>query len=143
VNRNCTFAAPSAIRRVLCGVLTAAAVVAVLASAAVAQGNLGFLKSAPVASMTESDMKLVREAAAAVMNGSNGEARSWQNSASGNSGRIQRLSSFNTEDGRECRRLRFENQTKKGVKGASVMNICRASGGDWLLDPDARPAPKG
>jgi surface antigen len=132
----------SAGRRAEPGVLVTLAMFTAFSSAAVAQGNLAFLRQAPAAYLKEDDLKLMREAATAVLNSSeSGVARTWENTATGNSGKIQRLSTFKTDDGRECQRLRIETRTKKAGPGVQTMNVCRASdSGEWLLDPDARPA---
>ena len=123
-------------------VATLAAFTAFVSFAVAAQGNLGFLKDAPVAYLNEEDLKLLREATAAVLNSTeDGVTRTWQNAATGNSGKIESLSRFNTEDHRECRRLRIHNHTKRAGDGTSTMNVCRASGGRWLMDPEAQPAP--
>ena len=85
----------------------------------------------------------MREAADAVLKSTeSGASRTWQNDASGNSGKVTALSAFNTEDHRECKRLRMESQTKKGGNGDTTMTVCRASGGPWKIDTDARPAPR-
>jgi surface antigen len=106
-------------------------------------GNLGFLKGAPVTYLNADDIKLMREAAAAVLNSSDpGATRTWQNPSTSSSGKIEALSSFNTEDHRECRKLRLEIHTTRGGDGSQAMKVCRSPGGKWLTDPDARPATK-
>jgi surface antigen len=118
-----------------------AALCALLPCAVLAQGNLGFLKNAPVAYLNQQDLTLIREAADAVLSSADPQAsRSWQNPATGNSGKIEALARFNTEDHRECRTLRIQNHTTKGGDGTMRMNVCRSAGGRWLMDPDARPA---
>jgi surface antigen len=126
-------------------VATLAALTAFVSFAVAAQGgNLGFLKNAPIGSLNEEDLELLQEAAAAVLKSTeDGVTRTWQNAATGNSGTIKSLSRFNTEDRRECRRLLIQNHTKRAGDGTSTMNVCRASGGRWLMDPDAQPAPSG
>jgi len=119
-------------------IATLAALTAGLSCMASAQ--LGFLKNAPTGNLDEQDVKLMRDATGAILASSDPQAvRTWQNPASGNSGKISALSQFNTDDHRECRRLRLDTHTKLGGDSTSTMNVCRATGGKWLLDPDARP----
>jgi surface antigen len=115
---------------------------ALLSCTVLAQGNLGFLKDAPIAYFDQQDMKLLHEAVDEVLSSAEPQtSRSWQNPATGSSGKIEAVARFNTEDGRECRALRIQNHAVKGGDGLMRMNMCRSAGGKWRADPDARPAP--
>jgi surface antigen len=109
---------------------------------AVGQGNMAFLKNSPVAYLTTDDVKLLREALAVVLdsNAPNGD-QTWRNAATGSSGRVKMLLHFNTQDNRECRRLRIETHTTKGGDGAFITSVCRSPGDQWKTDADAQPAP--
>src|SRR5579862_6939946 len=72
----------------------------------------------PSAKFNAEDLRLQAEAREAVLAApDNGTTRSWQNPATGNSGKIQLLRSFQSSDGRECKRIRITSQAgpSKGV----------------------------
>jgi hypothetical protein len=70
-----------------------------------------------------------------------GAAKSWENPATGNGGAIKLLNVFSTADGRDCRRLRVDNHARS-LKGSSKQIVCAGPDGKWILDSEARPAPK-
>jgi hypothetical protein len=111
-------------------------------SLALAQTNLGSLRDAPSGKFTAQDFELFWAAVDAVSASKEaGATRNWDNKATGNGGTIKLLNAFTSTDGRDCRRLRVENYAKT-LKGASTQNVCAHTDGTWLLDADARPAPK-
>jgi hypothetical protein len=124
-------------RQLIRFVATAAVVVAftLLNSPTVfAQGNYGWLKTAPVSHFTAEDLKLMKDAAAAVLDSTEGGAtRSWQNAATGNSGVIREVSRQTDDAGRDCRRLRVDNRAKN-MNGSSTYTVCRAGDGTWQID---------
>jgi surface antigen len=104
--------------------------------------NLAFLKDSPIGALNDADVTLLRAAISTALQGADaGTYRTWENSATGNSGKITVLSKFNTEDGRECRRLRVETHTRKAGDGTSTMSLCRTANDEWKVDPHARPVP--
>jgi hypothetical protein len=111
-------------------------------SLAFAQSNLGYLRDAPSGKFTAQDFELFWAAVDEVSRGkTTGVTKSWDNPATGSGGTIKLLNVFTSTDGRDCRRLRVENYAKS-LKGASTQNVCAHTDGTWLLDADARPAPK-
>lgn len=118
-----------------------ASVALMLATGAPGQGNLGFLKRAPIGSFNDQDRALMREATADVLNSSEPKAsRAWKNAETGNSGTIESLARFETADGRECRTLHMQNRAKGGESGVLTTNVCRSDNGEWRADPGAEPA---
>ncbi len=114
---------------------------AIVCSAAVAQGGLGFLHDAPVGYFTSDDFALMQTATSEVLNSTDRHAtKTWQNPATGNSGRITLLASFTSSEGRDCRRLRVENYTPE-ITGSSTVKVCRFPDGGWLIDSNAKPKP--
>ena len=109
---------------------------------ALAQSNLGQLNDAPSAKFTAQDFEMFWAAIDAVSaSKSAGTIKSWENTATGNGGSIKLLNVFTSTDGRDCRRLRVDNYSKS-LKGATTQIVCAHSDGTWLLDADAKPAPK-
>jgi len=118
------------------------AMTALAGSLAFGQSNLGYLRDAPSGRFNAQDFELfwaaVDEVSASKQTGA---TRTWANSATGSGGTIKLLNVFTSTDGRDCRRLHVENYAKS-LKGASTQNVCAHTDGTWLLDADARPAPK-
>jgi hypothetical protein len=112
------------------------------ASMALAQSNLGDFSDAPMAKFTPEDMEMLWATVDAVsLTRKPGTAKNWENAATGSGGTIKLLNVFTSTDGRDCRRLRVDNHAKK-VKGSSKQIVCAAPDGKWMIDADARPAPK-
>ena len=110
--------------------------------AALAQSNLGQLRDAPSAKFTPQDFEMFWAAVDEVSRGAKaGTAKSWANAATGNGGTLKLLNVFTSTDGRDCRRLRVDNHSKS-LKGSSKQIFCAGTDGKWLLDANARPAPK-
>jgi hypothetical protein len=116
---------------------------ALLASSlAFAQSNLGYLRDAPSGKFNAQDFELFWAAVDEVARGKTpGVTKGWENAATGSGGTIKLLNVFTSTDGRDCRRLHVENYAKS-LKGASTQNVCAHTDGTWLLDADARPAPR-
>jgi hypothetical protein len=126
--------------------LPAAAAAAVLsigaAVCAVAQFSDNFGRYGPMAHLDEEDVKLQQAATDAVLEpGDAGAYRDWHNAASGSSGKVTVLSSFNTQDGRVCRKLRYDVHANKGGDGAYTVSMCRAGGEQWKMASDAKQVP--
>lgn len=107
-----------------------------------AQSNLGEFKDAPSGKFTPADFEMLWATVDAVsVTRKTGTAKSWENAATGNGGTIKLLNVFTTADGRDCRRLKVDNHAKK-LKGSSKQIVCAGPDGKWMVDADARPAPK-
>jgi surface antigen len=91
----------------------------------------------PSAKFNADDFRMQREAQDVVLASTDiGTTRSWENPATGNSGQIQLLRTFQSSDGRECKRIRITNQAGP-TKGVSTMNMCRSGAGPWRIDSTA------
>jgi hypothetical protein len=120
----------------------AALVASLIASPDVlAQSNLGYLRDAPSGKFNAQDFEMLWAAVDEVSAQKPGATKSWDNPATGSGGTIKLLAIFRSTDGRDCRRLRVDNYAKS-LKGATTQNVCAHTDGTWLLDADARPAPK-
>lgn len=117
-------------------IAVAAVVMGIASYSASPQGLTGFMKNSPIAYFKEEDFKLMREAIeAALQSEEPNAARAWENAATGNSGTIQVLKSYQSDDGRDCKQVRIDNMAKK-AKGSSKPNICREPGGDWRFNEE-------
>ncbi len=113
---------------------------ALVASVAGAQGNLGFLKDTPFAYFNADDQKLMRAAAVEVLQGGqDGTRKEWGNPATGNGGAITLVRQFSAPDGRHCEQLRLESHART-MENTSIMSVCKGSDGRWKLDPAKPPA---
>jgi putative intracellular protease/amidase len=110
--------------------------------AALAQTNLGDLRDAPSGKFTPEDFDLLWAAVDEVSRGKKvGDVKKWENPATGSGGAIKLLNVFITADGKDCRRLRIDNHAKS-LKGSTKQIVCAGAEGKWILDAEARPAPK-
>ena len=101
--------------------------------------NLGFLKNAPIGQFKEEDMRMMRAAAEDLLReDSKGASREWRNDKTGNSGRLEILDVFTSEDGRRCRKLLVVTRAKSQEQ-QSVYPLCAAPDGRWLIDTEAAP----
>jgi len=115
--------------------LIACAAVLVCAATPVAgvAAGLGFLRNTPLSYFTDEDMKLMREAAQAVLADTSSEAsREWKNPKTGYSGQIRSLGKYTSSDGLECRRLKLGTQAK-GIENEQTLAVCQASDGEWRI----------
>jgi hypothetical protein len=120
-----------------CSLVTAAllSAVAVVGSAS----NMDFLKDAPVGQFKEEDMRMLRAAAAQLeQENVKGAAREWRNEATGNSGRLEILAVFTSEDGRHCMKLLVITRSKSAQQ-RSEYPVCAGTDGRWLIDTEAAP----
>jgi hypothetical protein len=130
---------PSHRFRRIAGIAAVAWSLTLLAPAAVAQRNLSFLRDSPVSKFNDEDFKLLRAAAAQVLDGGvENASQDWKNAKSGNWGSVQVLRVFKASDGRDCRMVRVENHAKT-LSSTSDMSVCRHPQRGWLLDAEARP----
>jgi hypothetical protein len=125
-------------KRVLATLFVAGA----LASQTLAQSNLGELRNAPTSKFTPQDFEMFWAAVGDIsLDKKVGDVKTWENSATGNGGKLKLLNVFTSTDGRDCRRLKVDNYSKK-LKGSSKQIVCASPDGKWLLDADATPVPK-
>ncbi len=115
-------------------------IVACAGNLASAQTNLGDLRDAPSAKFQPEDFDLLWAAIDEVSRGKVGDAKAWENAATGNGGAIKLLKTFKSTDGRDCRRLRVDNHAGS-LKGSTKQIVCATPEGKWMLDAGARPAP--
>jgi hypothetical protein len=115
--------------------------VGAFAAPAFAQSNLGMMRDAPTSKFTPQDFEMFWAAVGELSREKAGETRSWENPATGNGGTLKLLNVFTSTDGRDCRRLRVDNHSKK-LKGSSTQIVCANPDGKWLLDAGAKPVPK-
>ena len=114
---------------------------AAVLGAAIAQTNLGDLRDAPSAKFKPADFDLLWAAVDEVSRDKViGDAKKWENAATGNGGTIKLLKVFISTDGRDCRRLRVDNHAKS-LKGSTKQIVCATPEGKWMLDAGAKPAP--
>jgi hypothetical protein len=111
-----------------------------LAQAAVGGAtNLGFLKNAPIGQFKEEDMRMMRAAAEDLLReDAKGASREWHNDKTGNSGRLEILDVFTSEDGRHCKKLLVVTRAKSQEQH-SAYPLCAAPDGRWLIDTEAAP----
>jgi hypothetical protein len=101
--------------------------------------NLGFLKNAPVGQFKEEDMTMMRAAVDDLLHEqTKGASREWHNEKTGNSGRLEILDVFTSEDGRHCKKLLVVTRAKSQEQ-QSVYPLCAAPDGRWLIDTEAAP----
>ena len=101
--------------------------------------NLGFLKNAPIGQFKEEDMKMMRAAADDLLReDTKGASREWHNDKTGNSGRLEILDVFTSEDGRHCKKLLVVTRAKSQEQQSSYP-LCAAPDGRWLIDTEAAP----
>ncbi len=113
--------------------LLVSGVVAFGLSPAVLAAGLGFLKNSPIYYFGKADLKLMNEAALAVLNAPEADAqREWSNKKSGYSGRVQSLGNFRSAEGQTCRKVKVWNQAK-GIESEAVYPVCKDQGGEWRL----------
>jgi surface antigen len=113
-----------------------------LAAAAQAQGSRDVLSGSVAAKFNQQDFDLLWAAITEVSDSKKvGTVKTWENAATGNGGSLKLLNVFTSTEGRDCRRLRMDNHAKK-QKATSGQNVCMGPDGKWLLDADAKPAPK-
>ena len=107
-----------------------------------AQANLGDLRDAPSGKFTPQDFEMLWATVDEVSRTRKpGTVKTWQNDATGSGGTIKLLNVFTSTDGQDCRRLRVDNHARS-LKGSTKQIVCADAQGKWMLDADARPAPK-
>jgi surface antigen len=86
------------------------------------------------AKMDDADWELLRSAALDVLNDPGANAsKSWNNSANDHHGTVTLLKSYDSPDGRPCKRLRLDS-VAGGQQGTVSYNVCRSTDGKWRID---------
>lgn len=113
--------------------LLVSVVVASVLSPPVVAAGLGFLKNSPIYYFTQADLKLMNEAALAVLDAPEPDAlREWRNPRTGYSGKVQSLGNFRSAEGQACRKVKVWNQAK-GIESEAVYPVCKDARGEWRL----------
>lgn len=100
-------------------------------SAVLAQGNVLFLRDAPIDKMNKEDLDLlVKNYTAALDRNADGQASAWTNPKTGASGTAKPLST-KVEKGTTCRELEFTNRAG-GLTGGGTFNFCKIDGA-WKI----------
>lgn len=95
-----------------------------------AQSSLSFLKDAPAGHFNQKDWDLLKAAMRAALAAETDDApQLWENNETGHSGKVTTLKRY-TADGKDCRRLQFENQAE-GRTNRSHYELCREADGSW------------
>jgi len=111
----------------LLGVLAAL----IAAVPAAGQGQYGFLRDTPTAAFNAKDWDLLRNAVRdAVENGASGDPVEWKNPDNGHSGKVTAARAFESEEGRNCRKVLIES-TAGGHSGTTKYDLCRYEDGIW------------
>ncbi len=93
--------------------------------------NLQFLRYSPVSQFTAADFEMMDTAGnSALEKNTDGQASSWKNPETSNSGSITPLST-ETIDGKPCRKVKFINQANNQY-AESVFTFCKIDN-DWKL----------
>lgn len=94
-----------------------------------AQSSLSFLKDAPAGHFNQKDWDLLRGAMREALEGTDDAPKLWENNENGHSGKVTAVKRY-TAEGRDCRRLQFENQAD-GPTNRSHYELCRDPDGSW------------
>ncbi len=95
--------------------------------------NLQWLKYSPVRYFTEQDWEMAKKAADEVLNHrSIGEALSWKNPDTGNSGDSM-VTGTSEKDGKACKTLQITSRARNH-EGKSNYLFCKQSDGTWKVD---------
>lgn len=103
-----------------------------------AQAGLNFLKDAPAGHFNKKDWDLLKAAMReALAEESDDTPKLWQNTDNGHSGKVKTIKRY-TSDGKDCRRLQFENQAE-GRANRSHYELCREADGSWREQSSGMP----
>ncbi len=104
-----------------------------LSTAAFAQGYR-WLDTSPAAHFNDEDWTMLRSTARELLdNGADGTEDSWENPASGSSGSIKVLNTYQ-QNGLRCRRTYFSNSAG-GFHGSGIFSLCKVADGSWKIAP--------
>ena len=116
------------------GTLSAALSSVALIFASVAGSEYSFLvEHTAFAHYDDADKQLMLEAARAVLEAEEPLTREWKNPKTGHSGELEALGSFESTNGRFCKRVRILNRAGS-IENRSSYPVCRAEDGTWKID---------
>jgi len=96
--------------------------------------GMGFVAKRPMGSFTAEDSEIFRHTLFDVLDHQpDGKAIEWVNEASGHSGKIKAVASFE-KGGQSCRTIRFLNRAG-GVTGQGTFDFCKQADGTWKVVP--------
>ena len=114
-------------------VLTAIASIVIVTVPSHAQ-NTSFLRSAPVAYLTDEDVEILLSTLQAAMNEQpDGETVTWENSQTGHSG-VMNISNTHPDYDTTCRQVEMANEAA-GRTGRGTFRMCKADDGKWKFAP--------
>jgi len=95
--------------------------------------NFRWLEFSPVRHFTDSDWEMMTATADRALNeGKDGEAFTWSNPESGNSGSLTPAGKAESRKGAECRQLEISNHAK-GLSGTNTRILCKQPDGEWKV----------
>lgn len=110
------------------------AVMLLISAQSVYSYNLRFLKYSPVSYFNEQDWEMAKEAARKALNDcKTGDAVSWSNPDSGNSGEFKVIEILE-QKGQTCKTLQIINRARN-LEGKAAYLFCRQPDGTWQLPP--------
>jgi surface antigen len=96
--------------------------------------NTSFLRSAPVAFLTDEDVEILLSTLQAAMNEQpDGSTVTWTNSNTGHSGVIN-ITNTHPDYDTTCRQVEMANQAA-GRTGRGTSRMCKADDGNWRFAP--------
>jgi len=105
-----------------------------------AQANWRWMRDSAASEFTDADWEILRSEALRVLDEVESGVRvNWENQATGNSGAIKALMTFEHQ-GKTCRRVAFLNVSSKGRRGQANYNLCREDDGRWGFVSDSEVA---
>ena len=114
------------------GLIITGAAALLIAVAASAQ-NSAFLRDSPIASMDETDRKILRSTIESLVTAPDGTETSWFNPETGSKGKLQ-VTNTHADMGTTCRNIKFYNESK-GRRGGGEYRLCLAKDDTWKFAP--------
>jgi surface antigen len=95
--------------------------------------NWNFLQHNPLRFLTEEDWKLSNETFVKAFNDNpDGVTSTWHNPETGASGTVTPLSSYQNEQGEQCRKVVTEDRIKS-FENEYTFHACRSADGNWRI----------
>jgi surface antigen len=96
-----------------------------------AAGGYGALQSMPSGYFDKADLSLLQVAVVGVLEDASAAAtRNWSNTKNGHSGKVTALRTFQTDDGRPCKKVQIDNSAE-GYKSSTRYDVCLHQDGNW------------
>ena len=109
-----------------------------MSTGAALASNVTFMRNSPLAKMTSEDLTLMRTAMREALNkGADGTSKRWDNPATGASGVVTPLKSYQRE-GAACRTVEIFNEAQ-GFSGRTRHDFCKQADGSWTAPAPAKP----